>query len=196
MKTVQMPTFTATAITLVALVAAAGAPLVAQSSASEPGAAPETVDTRRIFVGAGPSFAQAGTSVGGATGSKAGLGFGGTIARVKPSGYRSLSLDVQYEPFEVQNPQRDERFSSVSFVVSGYLGPLGLGLGWQQRLWSGGDIWVESDGWIALQVTLAAPVGAWRGWGLAPELFLRLAGGDEISTSSFGARVMVGRFLR
>jgi hypothetical protein len=117
------------------------------------------------------------------------------MAGVKSNGFRNFSIDLQIEPFEVQNPQRDERYSSLSVVVSGYLGPVGLGLGWQQRTWSGTDVWVESDGGIALQLTAALPELPVGSWAASPDAFVRLSGGDEISTTSLGLRVLFGRLV-
>lgn len=50
-------------------------------------------------------------------------------ARLVRRGYRTFSVEVEVEPVEVPNTERDERFSSVNLGVSGYLGPLGFGLG-------------------------------------------------------------------
>lgn len=150
---------------------------------------------RGVFLGGGIALAQGSTEIGGDTGRKFGVGFMGIVAGMKSNGLRNFSIEVQVEPFGVKNPQRDERYSSVSAVVSGYLGPVGLGLGWQQRSWTGTDVWVESDGGIALQVTVALPLVPVGSWAASPDAFLRLSGGDEIATSSFGVRVPFGRLV-
>jgi hypothetical protein len=160
-------------------------PVAAQDNDPRPG----------LFLGGGVNFTQGSTKIGGDTGSKFGVGFTGIMAGVKSDGFRNFSIDLQIEPFEVQNPQRDERYSSLSVVVSGYLGPVGLGLGWQQRTWSGTDVWVESDGGIALQLTAALPELPVGSWAASPDAFVRLSGGDEISTTSLGLRVLFGRLV-
>jgi len=180
---------------LAILLAIASPPLSAQEpTVDEDGGGDQPTDTRRgTFLGGGIAVAHASTKIGGETGRETGIGFLGMIAGIKSNGFRSFSVDVQYEPFKVQSPKRDERYSSFSVVASGYLGPIGLGIGWQQRSWAGSNVWVKSDGGIALQLTAAAPLISIGGLAVSPDLFLRLSGGDEVATSSFGLRVPFGR---
>ena len=145
------------------------------------------------FLGGGVALALGSTSVSGDTGRKAGVAFQGIVAQVKRNGLRRFSVDLQYEPFKVQNPRRDERYSSFSAIASGYLGLLGVGIGWQERFWSGSDVWVRSDGGIAFQFMLAAPMLPVGGWEVSPALFVRLSGWNEIATSAVGLRVPFGR---
>lgn len=182
-------------VLLAILLVIASPPLSAQEpTVDEDRSGDQRTDTRRgTFLGGGFAAAHGSTKIGGETGRKTGIGFLGMIAGIKSNGLRSFSVDVQYEPFKVQNPQRDERYSSFSIVASGYLGPIGLGIGWQQRSWAGSDVWTSSDGGIALQLTAAAPLISIGGLAVSPDLFVRLSGGDEIATSSFGLRVPFGR---
>ncbi|HSM04646.1 MAG TPA: hypothetical protein VK858_08480 [Longimicrobiales bacterium] len=134
--------------------------------------------------------------MGGASDGAFGVGFLGVFTVVRTNGFRLFSFEVEVEPFKVQNPQRDERYSSISVLAGGYLGPVGLGLGWQHRSWSGSDVWRDSDGGLAVQFMAALPLVAFGNWALSPDVFLRLAGGSEISTTGFGVRVPFGRILR
>ena len=151
------------------------------------------VDWGGTFLGGGVALALGSTEVGGGSGRRAGIGIVGMIAGVKSNGLRRFSLDLQYEPFEVQNPQREERYSSFSAIANGYLGRIGFGVGWQERFWAGSNVWVHSDGGMAFQLTVAAPLVPVGGWVVSPDLFVRISGWDEIMTSAIGLRVPVGR---
>lgn len=163
------------------------------SLASPPDTATE-VDSGVLFAG-GAGFANGSAKVAGSTGSEAGLAWTFMLAGQK-NGWRTFSAELQVEPFDVPNTQRAEQFSSVNVIVSGYLGPLGLGLGYQRRSWGGEDVWVDSDGGVSIQITLAPKMIRRGGWAISPDLFMRFSSGDEIGTSSLGARVLVGRLAR
>ena len=188
-------TQTGSGILLVILLTMAAPSVAAQERAVDEAAigGRQTANRGGTFLGGGVAFALGSTNVSGDTGRKAGIGFLGIIAGVKSNGLRRFSLDVQYEPFEVQNPRRDERYSSFSAMASGYLGLLGFGIGWQERFWSGSDVWVRSDGGIALQLMVAAPLLPVGGWAVSPALFVRISGWNEIATSAIGLRVPIGR---
>ena len=182
--------------TMASSVGRAGPLLLALAFAATPLAAQEEAGGREAFLGGGIGLARGSTKVGGDSGSTFGVGFLGVFTVVKNNGFRLFSLEVEVEPFAVQNPQRDERYSSISVVAGGYLGPVGLGLGWQHRSWSGTDVWRNSDGGLAVQFMAALPLVAFGDWAISPDLFLRLAAGSEISTTGFGVRVPFGRILR
>jgi hypothetical protein len=147
-----------------------------------------------LFLGFGGGWARGAARVGGETGRASGGALAGQMAIVK-GGWRRGALDVQYEPFLVPNPVRSEHYSALNVTLLGYLGPLGLGLGYQTRFWGGDDPWVPSDGGLTLMVSGGPGPLVWRGWVMQPDFFWRGAAGIEIGTSSVGVRVILGRIV-
>jgi hypothetical protein len=184
-------------VLVLALGATASAGVAAQAAPENQAQDVEGSDRQpaAIFFGVGGGFSQGTAKVSGSTGRASAFAYTFVLGGVQ--GRRRLfTLEVHNEPFEVPNPVRAEHFSSLAVIVSGYLGPLGLGLGYQNRSWGGEDPWVDTDGGIAVQFTLAPIVADWRGWAVSPDFYMRFSGGDEIATSSMGVRVMLGRLAR
>ena len=139
----------------------------------------------------------ASTSVSGRSSTDAGPLFNGQLGLVLSS-RTDLTADLSVQPYKAQNPVRDEGFTAIYGLLGAQIG---LGtlyrsylrpeLGVAFRSWSGSDVFVSSDaGPVAgLAFGREIPIGATLG--LVPELFVRVSGGDGLSTTLFGLAISV-----
>lgn len=162
-----------------------------QSQSSPDTLAKSSSTVLRIGVAAGA----ASTGVGGQNSTDAGIVLTGLVG-FPISGRSDLALDLAIQPFEAQNPVRDEAYTTV-YALAGL--ELGLDarhrafvrpeLGAAFRSWSGSDVFTASETGVALGVALGYGIPVGRTLGLVFEGAVRVSGADELSTVLWTAGV-------
>ena len=145
----------------------------------------------RVGLGAGIG----GTEVAGETNSQIEILFTGQLG-LSILNRVALLIDLQYQPFKVENPVRAEAFQLTyllgSLEVTIYKDLFfRLGFGSAHFSWSGADVWVSSEKGLA--------GGFAFGWGLkkisklkpALEVFLRGASVPELSATTIGLQATI-----
>jgi hypothetical protein len=178
-----------TLVTMTVLgLAAVGSPVGAQDGFARGG-----------LVAGGIGLAHAGISVGGQSGSASGLTaharIGATTGR-----HTLLLLDVELQPFEVQNPARAEAFRStyVLIALQRYLAPrvyARAGAGLQFRSWTGPNPVTAADNGLALGGAVGAEVPLGGRLVLTPEIvantaFIEVEG--SVNAQLVGIRLSLG----
>lgn len=109
-----------------------------------------------------------------------------------------LTLDLAIQPFKARNPARGEAFTAVYSLLGVQVGLGALRrvyvrpeLGVVVRSWSGSDVFVPSETSPAVGFALGGEVALSATLALAPELFVRLSGATELSTSLWGLAISV-----
>ena len=175
---------------LAALVAIGPAGLHAQvpSDSTQQHSAPVTL---RL----GGAYGSAGTSVGGESSSNSGVVITGLVG-MRLSARSELALDLAVQPFEAQNPVRDEAYTAVYAMVGVEIG-LGAGhrafvrpeLGAAFRSWTGSNVWEESETGAAFGLLLGYGIPAGSSLGVVLEGGVRVSGASELSTVLWTAGV-------
>ena len=107
-----------------------------------------------------------------------------------------LALDLAVQPFEAQNPVRDEAYTAVYAMVGVEIG-LGAGhrafvrpeLGAAFRSWTGSNVWEASETGAAFGLLLGYGVPVGRTLGVVLEGGVRISGASELSTVLWTAGV-------
>jgi len=114
------------------------------------------------------------------------------------STHTDLTGDFAVQPFKAQNPVRDEAFTAVHSLLGVQVGLSELRrvylrpeLGVVFRSWSGSDVFVSSETSPAAGFALGGEVALSATLGLAPEVFVRLSGANELSTTLWGLAISV-----
>ncbi len=146
-----------------------------------------------VRVGAGLGVTRGGTTVGRQSSDRVAMG-GNALLRFGRSVRWGLEVDVQ--PYRIDNPVRQESFRSTYVLPSVELGAqagpyLRLGVGGAHRSWSGPDVWVSSELSPAAGLAVGHEFKVAPNVSLSPEAFGRVSVGDEITTRLYGARVVV-----
>jgi len=158
-----------------------------------------TAQARRgsVEVRGGTALGIASTSVGGRSSTALGPLLTGQLGLVL-STRTDLTADLVVQPFKAQNPVRDEAFTAIHSLLGVQVGVGELRrvyfrpeLGLAFRSWSGSDVFVSSETWPVLGFAFGSEVAVSPGLGLVPEVFVRLSGAAELSTTLWGLAVSV-----
>lgn len=132
------------------------------------------------------------TSVGGEQAIDAGPVLQGQIGMVM-SPRSELTADVTVQPFKAGNPVADESFTAIYSTLglqvglgSEYRTYLRPELGLVFRSWSGSEVFVSSETSLAAGVALGREISMRNKLGLAPEVFMRLSGAEELISTVLG----------
>lgn len=141
-----------------------------------------------------------GADVGGERGHKTGFAGGATLGF---AGRRlELDFEIAVQPFQVDNPVRDESFRVVYFLPSlrihGQHVYARVGAGWARYSWSGPEAFVSSDSGPAFSVALGYELSKPAGVPLSIEAYCRggVTPGFELGSRLAGVQVGLSWYSR